>query len=77
MNPLHRGIDEMMRGHYFKMNENDEQILKRAIDESVELVVDELGVGKNIKTSIQECLPDSVEVTKEVDNAIKRTRRRR
>lgn len=46
---IYRAIDEMMRGHYFKLNDNDKKILTGAIDRTVDRMVDVLDIGTKIE----------------------------
>ena len=38
--PIYKAINEMMRGHWFQLNDNDKKILTGAIDRTVDRLVD-------------------------------------
>ena len=73
--PIYDAIDEMMRGHYFKLNDSDKRILTGAIDRMVDRLVDMLDIGSKIEDNIQENMPSENQIEKEVER-IYRGRRR-
>lgn len=74
--PIYYAIDKMMEGHYFKLNKEDEKILTKAIDETVDDVANDLHIGENIENDTKEHLPDLAEVREETHREIRRLRRR-
>ena len=57
--PLYDAIDEMMRGHMFKLNEDDKRILSKAIDDTVDCAVKSLGIGENVKDEVEKIQQES------------------
>ena len=74
--PIYHAIDKMMEGHYFKLNKEDEKILTKAIDETVDDVANDLHIGENIENDIKEHLPDIQKVREETHREIRRLRHR-
>lgn len=70
--PIYHAIDKMMEGHYFKLNKEDEKILTKAIDETVDNVTNDLHIGENIENDIKEHLPDIQKVREETHLEIRR-----
>jgi len=60
--PIYRAIDEMMRGHWFQLNDNDKKILTGAIDRTVDRLVDRLDIG----SKIEENMPIENQIEQEV-----------
>ena len=74
--PLYKAIDDMMYGHSFKLNANDERILSRAIDKSVDTVVEVLDIEETIKEDMQRFMPTEEEIREEVERVLPRRRGR-
>ena len=70
--PIYRAIDEMMREHWFKLNDNDKKILTGAINRTVDTMVDVLDIGSKIEDNIRENMPSENEIEQEVHRAIRR-----
>lgn len=60
----------------FKLNKEDEKILIKAIDETVDNVTSDLHIGENIENDIKEHLPDIQKVREETHREIRRLRHR-
>ena len=73
--PIYDAIDEMMRGHYFKLNDSDKRILTGAIDRTVDRLVDRLDIGSKIEDNIRENMPSENQIEHEVQRAIRGRRR--
>ena len=73
--PIYRAIDEMMRGHWFQLNDNDKKILIGAIDRTVDRLVDRLDIGSKIEENVRENIPSENQIEQEVQR-IYRGRRR-
>lgn len=73
--PIYDAIDEMMRGHYFKLNDSDKRILTGAIDRTVDRLVDRLDIGSKIEDNIRENMPSENQIEQEVQRAIRGRRR--
>ena len=64
--PIYDAIDEMMRGHYFKLNDSDKRILTGAIDRTVDGLVDKLDIGSKIEENVCENMPSENQIEQEV-----------
>ena len=64
--PIYDAIDEMMRGHYFKLNDSDKRILTGAIDRTVDRLVDKLDIGSKIEANVCENMPSENQIEQEV-----------
>ena len=64
--PIYDAIDEMMRGHYFKLNDSDKRILTGAIDRTVDRLVDKLDIGSKIEENVCENMPSENQIEQEV-----------
>ena len=73
--PIYDAIDEMMRGHYFKLNDSDKRILTGAIERTVDRLVDWLDIGSKIEENIRRNMPSEDQIEQEVQR-IYRGRRR-
>ena len=73
--PIYDAIDEMMRGHYFKLNDSDKRILTGAIDRTVDRLVDRLDIGSKIEENVRENMPSENQIEQEVHRAIRGRRR--
>jgi len=73
--PIYRAIDEMMRGHWFQLNDNDKKILTGAIDRTVDRLVDRLDIGSKIEENVRENMPSENQIEQEVQRAIRGRRR--
>ena len=73
--PIYRAIDEMMRGHYFKLNDSDKEILTGAIDRTVDRLGDMLDIGSKIEDNMRENMPSENQIEQEVQRAIRGRRR--
>ena len=73
--PIYDAIDEMMRGHYFKLNDSDKRILTGAIDRTVDRLVDRWDIGSKIEDNIRENMPSENQIEQEVQRAIRGRRR--
>ena len=73
--PIYDAIDEMMRGHYFKLNDSDKRILTGAIDRTVDRLVDRLDIGSKIEDNIRENMPSENQIEHEVQRTIRGRRR--
>ena len=73
--PIYDAIDEMMRGHYFKLNDSDKRILTGAIDRTVDRLVDRLDIGSKIEDNIRENMPSENQIEHEVQRVIRGRRR--
>ena len=70
--PIYRAIDEIMREHWFKLNDNDKEILTGAINRTVDTMVDVLDIGSKIEDNIRENMPSENQIEQEVHRAIRR-----
>ena len=73
--PLYKAIDDMMYGHSFKLNSDDEKILSRAIDKSVDTVVEVFDIEQTIKEDMQKFMPTEEAIRDEVSRTMPRRRR--
>ena len=64
--PIYKAIDEMMRGHWFQLNDNDKKILTGAIDRTVDRLVDKLDIGSKIEENVCENMPSENQIEQEV-----------
>ena len=69
--PIYKAIDEMMRGHWFQLNDNDKKILTGAIDRTVDRLVDKLDIG----SKIEENMPSENQIEQEVQRIYRGHRR--
>lgn len=70
--PIYRAIDEMMRGHWFQLNDNDKKILTGAINRTVDRMVDMLDIGSKIEDNVRENMPSENQIEQEVHREIRR-----
>lgn len=64
--PIYKAINEMMRGHWFQLNDNDKKILTGAIDRTVDRLVDKLDIGSKIEENVCENMPSENQIEQEV-----------
>ena len=64
--PIYKAIDEMMRGHWFQLNDNDKKILTGAIDRTVDRLVDKLDIGSKIEENVCENMASENQIEQEV-----------
>ena len=70
--PIYKAIDEMMRGHWFQLNDNDKKILTGAIDRTVDRLVDKLDIGSKIEENVCENMPSENLIEQEVQRIYRR-----
>ena len=70
--PIYRAIDEMMRGHWFQLNDNYKKILRGAINRTVDRMVDMLDIGSKIEDNVRENMPSENQIEQEVHREIRR-----
>ena len=64
--PIYKAINEMMRGHWFQLNDNDKKILTGAIDRTVDRLIDKLDIGSKIEENVCENMPSENQIEQEV-----------
>lgn len=73
---MYNAIGEMLKGHSFRINDNDRSILTKAVDKCISVVTDVLNLDREIERSIHENMPDKQDVEQQVTQAMARPRRR-
>ena len=65
----------MMRGHWFRLNDNDRKVLTSAINKTVDSLVDVLDIGSKIEDNARENMPSENQIEQEVQRVIRGRRR--
>ena len=66
VDPLYKAIGDMTYEHSLRLNSDDEKLILKAIDESVDTVVEELDIGNIIQEDMQMYKPTEEAIIREV-----------
>ena len=66
VDPLYKAIGDMMYEHSLRLNSDDEKLILKAIDESVDTVVEELDIGNIIQEDMKMYKPTEEAIIGEV-----------